>query len=145
LGKACLAELLEAVDRNPDPRRIQALKNAFLRIASQPGTEAEGIYQQQILHMIGSLSSGEIVLLATMYRVEGINQYSQSSKWLDDMARETGFLDEALVKLAETPLMEKHLILPRKYGDTGSIIWGQRNRLTGLGERVCTFMQSPNT
>jgi hypothetical protein len=26
LGKACLAELLDAIEKNPDPRRIQALK-----------------------------------------------------------------------------------------------------------------------
>jgi len=140
LGKACLSELLEAIDRDPDPRRIDALKNAFLRIATQPGKNSEAIYQQQLLHVIGTLSSGEIVLLATMYRVGGANLYSDAHRWLNDMARETGFMDEGLVKLAEAPLMERHLILPRQYGDKSGISWGQRNRLTGLGERVCEFM-----
>jgi hypothetical protein len=142
LGKACLAELLEAIEKNPDPRRVEALKNAFIRIATQPGKEAEAIYQQQILHMIGSLSSGEIVLLATMYRVGGSNLYTDAHQWLNDMAKETGFRDEGLVKLAEAPLMEKHLVLPRQYGDGSGISWGQHNRLTGLGERVCEFMKA---
>jgi len=142
LGKACLSELLEAIDKNPDPRRIEALKNAFLRIATRPGKESEAIYQQQILHMIGTLSSGEIVLLATMYRVGGTNLYSGAHQWLNDMTRETGFIDEGLVKLAEAPLIEKHLILPRQHTDASGISWGQRNRLTGLGERVCEFIQA---
>jgi hypothetical protein len=143
LGKACLAELLEAIDKNPDPRRIQALKNAFLRIATQPGTDSEGVHQQQLLHIIGTLSSGEIVLLGTMYRVGGKNKYTGASQWLREMANETGFLDEGLVSLAEAPLLEKQLVLPRQHGDRSGITWGQRNRLTSLGERVCTFMQEP--
>jgi hypothetical protein len=143
LGKACLAELLEAIDRNPDPRRIQALKNAFLRIATQPGTESEAVHKQQILHIIGTLSSGEIVLLGTMYRVGGKSKYTSANEWLIEMARETGFVDEGLVGLAETPLMEKQLVLPRQYSDRSGISWGQRNRLTSLGERICTFMQEP--
>jgi len=143
LGKACLAELLEAIDRNPDPRRIQALKNAFLRIATQPGTESEAVHQQQLLHIIGTLSSGEIALLGTMYRVGSKNKYTAASEWLSEMAHETGFVDQGLVELAEAPLMEKHLVLPRQHGDRSGIRWGQRNRLTSLGERVCTFMQEP--
>ena len=59
LGKACLAELLDAIDKNPDPQRIKALKNAFLRIATDPGSDGEAIRQQQILRAIGALSSGE--------------------------------------------------------------------------------------
>lgn len=142
LGKACLAELLDAIEKNPDPRRVEALKNAFIRIATNPGKETEAIYQQQLLHMIGSLSSGEIVLLATMYRVGGANLYDGAHQWLNDMAKETGFRDEGLVKLSEAPLMEKHLVLPRRYGDGSGISWGQCNRLTGLGERVCEFMKA---
>ncbi|MGH9637466.1 MAG: hypothetical protein ACRD72_21745, partial [Candidatus Angelobacter sp.] len=143
LGKACLAELLDAIDRNPDPRRIQALKNAFLRIATQPGTDSEAVLQQQLLHMIGSLSSGEIVLLAAMYRVGDVRKYSSAQEWLTEMANETGFVDKGLVALAETPLMEKQLVIPRQHGDRSGVIWGQRNRLTSLGERVCAFMQEP--
>lgn len=142
LGKACLGELLEAIDRNPDPARIAALKNAFIRIATNPGKDAEAVYQQQLLHMIGSLSSGEIVLLATMYRVGGMNQYTESRRWLSDMAKETGFTDEGLVRISETPLMEKYLVLPREHRDGSGISWSQRNRLTGLGERLCEFMKT---
>ena len=144
LGKACLAELLEAIDRNPDPRRIRALKNAFLRIATQPGTESDAVHQQQLLHIIGTLSSGEIVLLGTMYRVgDKKNKYTSAAEWLNEMADTTGFLDQGLVTLAETPLIEKLLVLPREHADRSGISWGVRNRLTSLGERVCTFMQEP--
>lgn len=143
LGKACLSELLDAIDKNPDPRRVQALKNAFLRIALQPGKDAEAVHQQQLLHLVGALSSGEIVLLATMYRVGGVNQYTGADRWLSDMANETGFLDQGLVKLSEKPLMEKHLVLPRTLVDGSGIDWGVRNRLTSLGERICLFMQDP--
>jgi len=143
LGKACLAELLDAIDRNPDPRRIKALKNAFLRIATQPGTESEAIGQQQLLHVIGTLSSGEIVLLATMYHAGGARKYSSANEWLNEMANEAGFVDAGLVALAEAPLMEKHLVTPRQHGDRSGIIWGNRNRLTTLGEHVCAFMQEP--
>ena len=66
--------------------------------------------------------------------------HNDARHWLDDMARETGFMDEGLVKLAEAPLMEKQLILPRTLGDGSGIRWGLRNRLTSLGERVCEFM-----
>lgn len=141
LGKACLSELLEAIEKDPDPRRIHALKNAFLKIASNPGKNSDAVYQQQILRLIGGLSSGEIVLIATMYRVGGMNQYNRAEQWLNDMARETGFLDEGLVLLSEAPLMEKHLVLPR--GNPNVLIsWSQRNRLTGLGVRVCEFMRA---
>lgn len=144
LGKACLAELLDAIDKNPDPRRIQALKNAFLRIAMHPGKDAEAIYQQQILHMIGSLSSGEIVLLATMYRLATPSEkYTAATKWLEEMARETGLMEPGLVELAETPLIEKQLVTRRQHGDRSGIRWSLRNRLTSLGERVCEFMQEP--
>lgn len=141
LGKACLSELLDAIDKNPDPKRVLALKNAFLRIASQPGKDSEAVHQQQLLHMIGTLSSGEIVLLATMYRVGGVNLYTSADQWLSDMATETGFRDQGLVKLSEKPLMGKHLVLPRTLVDGSGIEWGLRNRLTGLGERICLFMQ----
>ena len=144
LGKACLTELLDAIDNNPDPRRIQALKNAFLRIAMNPGQDSEAVYQQQILHVIGSLSSGEIVLLATMYRLGTPGEkYSSAMKWLDETARETGLVDYGLVQMSETPLIEKHLVTRRQHDDNSGVMWGQRNRLTSLGERVCQFMQDP--
>ncbi len=119
------------------------LKNAFLRIATQPGTGSEAILQQQLLHIIGSLSSGEIVLLATMYRVGDVSKYSGAQEWLTEMASETGFVDNGLVALAESPLMEKQLVTLRQHGDRSGVIWGQRNRLTSLGERICVFMQEP--
>lgn len=144
LGKACLLELLEAVDRSPDPQRIRVIKNAFLRIAADPGSANDAAIQQQLLHLIGTLSSGEIILLASAFRVGGSNQYPNADKWLNDMAHETGFREEGLVEMAEIPLMEKRLIHPRTFADKSGVKWGQRNRLTSLGERVCRLMMYEN-
>jgi hypothetical protein len=140
LGRACLSDLLGAIEQNPDPRRIQALKAAFLRIAVNPGNEAEAIYQQQLLQAIGGLTSGEIILLATMLRVGGTNTHNRADAWLNDMAGKTGFLAEGIVELAEESLIKKKLIMPRAE-DNILIRWGQCNRLTSFGERVCRFMQ----
>lgn len=143
LAKACLSEILQAIDQSPDPRRVEAIKNAFVRIAMAPGkTDGEKIYQQQLLNTIGLLSAGEIVLLAAMFRVGGKDNYMDAVRWLNEMARETGFNDEGLVELSETPLIEKRLIRPRTLSDKSGISWGSRNRLTTLGERVCQVIQT---
>lgn len=140
LGRACITELLDAIDQNPDPRRIEALRNVFLRIAMEPAKDVRATYQQQLLHIVASLSSGEVVLLSTIYRVGGRQAYTGALEWQAEMARETGFMDMDLVELNEIPLIEKHLVLPRKLSDKSGISWGNRNRLTTLGERVCEYM-----
>ena len=71
------------------------------------GNDAEAIRQQQILHLIGTLTSGEIVLLGTMYRVGNIAKDSGAGAWLGQMAQETGLVNRELVELLEMPLIEK--------------------------------------
>lgn len=140
LGRACITELLDAIDQNPDPKRVEALRNVFLRIAVAPEKDARATYQQQLLHIVASLSSGEVVLLSTIYRVGGRQAYTGALEWQAEMAKETGFMDMDLVELNEFPLIEKHLVLPRKLSDKSGISWGNCNRLTALGERVCEYM-----
>ncbi len=146
-AKACFADLLDAIDKtSPDPKRLDAMRRAFLKTMEQGTTGHDAPYSQQMLRVIYGLSAGEIVALAAIYQMGGSAGVAAIS-WLTEVANKSGLLRLELVEEVEESLDRKRLIHPRAAGKSGResqnvLIWGQRNRLTTLGQEVCERIQA---
>jgi hypothetical protein len=147
---ACFSDLLDFIDRiSPDPERYKAIREAFLRTMRRGEMGKGAVYAQQLLRIVYELSAGEIVVLATVYKM-GSGGEVTASFWLNDVANRSNILRSEIVEGIERSLMEKRLILPRSTESAKSRpdfdypyikIWGQRNRLTILGQEVCELIQ----
>lgn len=140
---ACFADLLDYVDRiSPDPERFRAIRQAFLRAMKQGETGKNAAYAQQMLRVIYELSAGELVVLASVYDL-GHGASRRLESWLVDVANKSGILRTEIVETIEQSLMAKKLLLPRVAAPetfppmVQEVQWGQRNRLTTLGQEVC--------
>lgn len=84
------------------------------------------------------------MVLATVYKM-GSGGRVIASHWANDVANRSGLLREELVFEIESALLKKRLLLPRnkdnEYIPDGG--WGQRNRLTILGQEICELIQRP--
>lgn len=147
---ACFSDLLDAIDKtSPDPKRYEAIQTAFLKIMGHAQTGKGGVYAQQLLRVIYSLSSGEIAVLAALTKM-GSGGRVQANVWLSEVAAQSGISSSEIVEEIEQTLMQKRLIHYRADGpDTvhrpDIIKWGQKNRLTTLGQAVCqNFSQLEN-
>jgi len=148
---ACFSDLLDYIDKiSPDPKRFEAIRNAFLRTLKGGATGHDAPYQQQILRVVCDLSAGEIVALAAIYKL-GQNSPSMTvESWLCEVANASGLLRAEIVEGIEQSLMAKRLILSRKLPhpqfppETPKIEWGQKNRLTVLGVEVCEKIVAPS-
>ena len=66
--KACLQELLDCLDKvSPDQVRFDAIKSIFLTAASERLSSRDSFLPQQYMQTCRTLSSGEVVVLKTIY------------------------------------------------------------------------------
>lgn len=140
---ACFADLLDSIDKiSPDPKRYEAIRLAFLKAMSRGQSGKAGVYAQQMLRTVYTLSAGEIVVLATIYKM-GTGGNDQINVWLSEVANASGILRTEIVEGIESALMEKRLILPRVDEPKTyplrieRITFGSKNRLTVFGQEIC--------
>lgn len=140
----CLHELFESLDHDIlDERRFSLLKKIFLVGAAEILSTRDDVLPYQFLRLAKRLSSGEVLVLETVYRLYLTDGYSKERgaiNWLDQIASESGLVHNALVELNEAILIELHLITPRLFGDGSGVNLGNTNRLTPLGIAFCDFI-----
>ncbi len=138
---ACFSDLLDFVDKtSPDPKRLGAIKTAFLKILSDGAKGSKGPYEQQLLRIICGLSAGEIIVLAAVSKMGHGGQVA-GNYWRAEVANASGLLRDEIVAEIDEELARKRLITPIN-GEIGNLVsWGHKNRLTVLGVEVCNFIR----
>lgn len=146
---ACFSDLFDYLDKtSPDPKRLEAIKAAFLRILKNGSGADDSPHAQQLLRVVCELSAGEIAVLATLYRM-GSGGQQPVRTWLADVANASRISSTEIVEGIEHTLIGKRIIFARDNGSpsfppqTPMVIWGSRNRLTQLGIEVCEYMTQP--
>jgi hypothetical protein len=146
--KVCLQELLEFLDKDsPDEIRFKALKQIFLVAASEEITDRNSMLPQQFMKIARSLSSGEVILLKSIYRVvkeEPIDskQHLGVQGWISKMTSVSGLKYSGLVEIYEQDLMDKKLVTPRTHGDKSGVSISPYFRLSDLGYELCNFIEA---
>jgi hypothetical protein len=143
-GKSSLQELFAALEEPPvDDAKFQALKSIF--IAAATGETSDGVPPQLILSVARSLSSGELIVLATAYRIsrEGFKHTVSESYvgWVKTIAEMSGIGLTGMIQDFAEQLAAKKLINPRHYGDGSGMSLGKHFGLTDFGIRLCELIE----
>jgi len=135
-------ELMRIIDEeSPDADRLDALKAMFFAVNKVNVTDGERIAAYQLWQIAKQLSSGELLLLKTVYeqRMKYPQQWFSYSQWVSHMTNASGHGITGLIDVHEKRLVEFCLLSPRKpQPPDGSEIDAQNARLTDLGFRFCT-------
>ena len=140
----CLQELLEFLDKDsPDQIRFNVIKQIFLKAACEEKTDRNSIIPQQFMKVCRNLSSGEVIVLNTIYRFAKTNTYPNVdlTGWIELIARESGLEHQALVEVHEETLMAKRFLTQRKYSDRSGVYLDPHFRLSTFGFGVCQFIE----
>jgi len=142
----CLQEMLDYLDQDsPDEVRFAILKNILLTAASEEISARSSLLPQQYMRLCRSLSSGEAILLLSVYQIaasdESAAEHTSASDWLKRVAKHSSLEHIELVELYEQGLIAKRLLTPRLYPDLSGITAGQNYRLTGLAVEVCRYVE----
>ncbi len=135
---ACLQEILNFIDNDfPDQIRFDAMKKVFLVAASETQSDRESPLPYEYLKLCRKLSSGEIILLSTMYVLETDGtlqgrEMSQGNNWFNQIVLKSELQHAQLVELYHSSLEDKRLMAGLK----------TRPRLTSLGQKLCEFILS---
>ena len=143
--KACLNELLDFLDKDsPDQVRFDAIKGIFLTAATERLSPRDSFLPQQYMQTCRSLSSGEVVVLKTIYEAVQQDVWNHeekgAGKWLRAVAERSGLQHVELVEVHERRLIEKNVLTPRMYGDESGIMSNYHGRLTDFGWELCRFI-----
>ena len=142
----CLQELLEFLDKDsPDEIRFETLKRIFLVAATETASDRNSLLPYQFLRLCRGMSSGEIIVLNTTYKIAKsvpMPDVSGANQWLDAIAKESGLGHASLVETYEDELIKKHLITGRRYSDRSGVVAKPNFRLTSLGLELCEYIDS---
>lgn len=122
----CLQELLDFVDKDiPDSRRFEAMRNLYLNIAVNSASDMPCVNRQQLMRACRGLSSGELIVLLTAYKLGSQKTKEQwgsqvASSWLRIVADESG-LHAGLVELNERGVDQEGASVP---ANTRGWQWG---------------------
>ena len=141
----CLQELLEALDREiVDEKRFNLMKRVFIVAATETKSQRSDILPQQLMRIARQLSSGEIIVLETAYRIgrEGnFEKRMSAGEWLKKIAEESGLQFHHLVELHEEQLLKKYLLTVRTHGDRSGVVALPHFRVSDLGVTLCKFIE----
>ncbi len=144
--RSCFQELLDFLDNDsPDEIRFEVMKKVFLVAASESTSDRDSLMPYQFLRLCRGMSSGEVIVLNTTYRIAKSEQppdFTGAHQWLDAIAKESGLGHPALVEIHEERLIEKHLLSRRLHGDRSGVALKPHFRLTSLGLELCDYIAS---
>jgi hypothetical protein len=146
--KVCLSELLDFLDKDcPDAVRFEVLQKICLLAATESQTDRDSLLPQQYMKVARSLSSGELIVLNTCYRLSKDEKdwkvkYPSAGEWLKNVAEASKLGHTGLVELHENTLVDKHLLTPRTYSDRSGVALKPHYRLTDLGYGFCSYVDS---
>jgi hypothetical protein len=147
-GYQSWVELLTVLDNeSPDEERLEALKAMFYAINKVEANDAQRILGYQLFQISKKLSSGQLLLIRTVFQAFRSGNYharsvEQLEVWCRDMAAKMGHGLSALVMRDQLGLEQEGLITAR-VGDAAA--YAERNqrvncesaRITDLGKRFC--------
>jgi len=142
-----LGELLDYLDSNiPNKEVFNILKKIFFKAASESHSKEDDILPLQFLKVVKSLSSSEILLLFTTYRIANEGSWRdqkrwQTLQWLDKLAKESGLKYRSLVELNERNLIERKLLTIRLHSDGSGVQIEPHFRLTEFGWHLCSYVE----
>ena len=146
--KVCLQELLEFLDKDsPDEVRFRVIKQIFLVAASEEVSDRNSLLPQQFMKIARSLSSGEVVMLKTIWQIANNNESKgkigkSQSDWIKTVADSSGLYYKELVRIHEKGLMDKKLLILMDTFIRATEEQRSRNyRLTELGYEFCNFIE----
>ena len=143
----CLQELLDFLDNDiPDETRFAALKKIFLVAASETISNREEILPQQFIRICKRLTSGEIVVLLTTYKLAKEKNFKYNPaismhQWLELIANNSPLKYSELVEMHEKNLITLRLISGPAYSDGSGIQMSSQLRLTSLGIAICKYLE----
>lgn len=142
----CLQEMLDFLDKDsPDEVRFSVLKKIFLVAATEMKSMRDSVLPQQYMRLCRGLSAGEILVLSTTYHIaqNDVPKQIDSSavNWLAKIAENSGLKYWELVEIHERNLIEKNLLTRREQADRSGVRLGKHYRLTGLGYKICQFIE----
>jgi len=145
--RSCLQELLDFLDNDsPDDIRFEVMKKVFIAASTETASDRNSLLPYQFLRLCRGMSSGEVIVLNTTYRIsksEKIPNVSGTSiRWLDAIAKESGLGHSSLVEIYEDELIKKRLISGRIFSDRSGVEEKPHFRLTSLGLELCDFIAS---
>ena len=142
----CIQEILNFLDSEPPEEiRFDILKKIFLVAATEKVTDRNSLLPQQYMKVCRTLSSGEIIVLSTAYKLSQVSKleygkYNSADEWLKKIAEESGLIHPELVEIHEEELMKKHLLSPRVHSDRSGVNASPHFRLTSLGFKICNYL-----
>lgn len=148
--RECLQEIFDFLDGDcPDEFRFEFIKRLFLAAATEKQSSRESVLPQQFMRIVKGLSSGELLVLATTFRLykergsKGMVAADAESAavWLERVAENSGLGTVELVELHERVLIEKLLVTARRRGDLSGI-FPANYRLSKLAIQLCEFVES---
>ncbi|HEX7343158.1 MAG TPA: hypothetical protein VF398_02780 [bacterium] len=144
--QASLQQLLAALEEPPvDDMKFRALKSIFIATATTGTTK--DVPPQLILNIARTLSSGELIVLATAFRIVrddpglGEKLHGVADAWVAQIARVSGIGLTGLVEHYESLLASKNLVNHRHQSDRSGLKMGKHFGLTDFGLRLCELMQ----
>jgi len=141
---ACLQEMLEFLDKDvPDQVTFDFLKKIFFVAATDPDTDRESLLPHEYMRVCRRLSSGEVIVLATAFRVPETDfggASNDASIWLRMIADRSGLAHTGLVEVHEEELMKKRLLTPRVHSDRSGVVVAPHFRLTDLAYGICKYI-----
>jgi len=144
----CIQEILDFLDSDPPEKiRFDILKKIFLVAATEKVTDRNSLLPQQYMKVCRTLSSGEIIVLSTAYKLSQVSKleygkYNSADEWLKKIAEESGLIHPELVEIHEEELIKKHLLSTRLCSDKSGIYVNPRFRLTSLGLDICNYIEN---
>jgi len=119
------------------------LKKIFFVAATDPDTDRESLLPHEYMRVCRRLSSGEVIVLATAFRVPetDFGQASVATGWWRMIADRSGLAHTGLVEIHEEELMKKRLLTPRVHSDRSGVVVGPHFRLTDLAYEICKYIE----
>jgi hypothetical protein len=144
-AKNNLQILLNFIDEDsPDEVRFNAMKAIFLGAATEEMSSQEDIISTELLKIGRTLSSGELLVLTTAYRLKDtvdFNKHWGAADWNMVIAQESHLDYAELVEIHERKLMEKYLLSSRTMSDKSGVSIIPHFRLSDLAVRLCDFIK----
>jgi hypothetical protein len=139
-------ELFSVIDEEtPDEDRLEALKSMFFAVNRVGVSDREQIVAYQLWQIAKRLNSGELLVLRAAHEVHKNSLLTPHSNhtfftWSQIIGNAAG-LPTGMVTCYEPRLEEFELLTPR-YGDNRQGINPEQARLSDLGMRLCTNIET---
>jgi hypothetical protein len=140
-GYQTWGELLTIMDgETPDEERLEALKAMFLAANKVNAADGQSILAYQLFQIAKRLTSNELLVLKTAYQLQErhelpLEPVSQKT-WVSHVAKKLGHNLSALVRHAETILVEEQLM------EQSVNYHVSRERVTDLGIAFCKNIET---